>query len=160
MIMVRKSTFCQKPKSHVTSLRQLSPSVSKLYTSTHVTNTVKSVLSGHSKIDKTKISLTNVSLMKVESIAECSKGSILQYFWPALSENQSWKPILVFFLSGRFFVRFDCTYPEISLVNFCLFIMFQLSYLLLECLYFILQLSPKGIVCWLKAIYGKTGMIT
>ena len=27
--------------------------------------------------------------------------SILQYFWPALSDNQSWKPILVFFLSGR-----------------------------------------------------------
>ena len=26
---------------------------------------------------------------------------ILQYFWPALSENQSWKPILVFFLSDR-----------------------------------------------------------
>ena len=39
--------------------------------------------------------------MKVESIAECSKESILQYFWPALSENRHWKPILVFFLSGR-----------------------------------------------------------
>ena len=42
-------------------------------------NTVKPVLSGHSKTDKTKILLTNSSLMKVESIAECSKGSILQY---------------------------------------------------------------------------------
>ena len=39
--------------------------------------------------------------MKVESIAECSLWSILQYFWPALSDNRSWKPILVFFLSGR-----------------------------------------------------------
>ena len=39
--------------------------------------------------------------MKVESIAECSTGSILQYFLPALRENRSWKPILVFFLSGR-----------------------------------------------------------
>ena len=40
--------------------------------------------------------------MKVESIAECSKAwSILQYFGPALSDNLSWKPILVFFLSGR-----------------------------------------------------------
>ena len=38
--------------------------------------------------------------MKVENIAECSPWSILQYFWPALSDNQSWKPILVFFLSG------------------------------------------------------------
>ena len=43
--------------------------------------TVKRVLSGHSKIDKTKILMTNGSLMKVESIAEC----ILQYFWPALT---------------------------------------------------------------------------
>ena len=34
--------------------------------------TVKPVLSGHSKIDKTKILMTNGSLMKVESIAECS----------------------------------------------------------------------------------------
>ena len=43
-------------------------------------STVKPVLSGRSKIDKTKILMTNGSLMKVESIAECSKGSILQYF--------------------------------------------------------------------------------
>ena len=26
-----------------------------------------------------------VRLMQVKSIAECSKGSILQYFWPLLS---------------------------------------------------------------------------
>ena len=45
--------------------------------------------------------MENGSLMQVESIAECSKGSILQYFWPALSDNQYWKPIFVFFLSGR-----------------------------------------------------------
>ena len=36
-----------------------------------VTVTVKHVLSGHSKIDKKKDLKTNVSLMKVESIAEC-----------------------------------------------------------------------------------------
>ena len=41
--------------------------------------TVKPVLSGHSKIDKTKFLMTNGSLMKVKSIAECSKWSILQY---------------------------------------------------------------------------------
>ena len=64
-------------------------------------NTVKSVLSGHSQIDKTKTLMTNGSLIKVESIAECSPWSILQYFWPALSDNRSWKPILVFYLSGR-----------------------------------------------------------
>ena len=34
--------------------------------------TVKLVLSGHSKTNKTKILMTNDSLMKVESIAECS----------------------------------------------------------------------------------------
>ena len=63
--------------------------------------TVKPVLSGHLKIDKTKVLMGNGSLMKVESIAECSPWSILQYFWPALSNNRNWKPILVFFLSGR-----------------------------------------------------------
>ena len=35
-------------------------------------NTVKPVLNGHLKIDKTKIFMTNGSLIKVESIAECS----------------------------------------------------------------------------------------
>ena len=46
-------------------------------------NTVKLVLSGHSKIDKTKILMINGSLKKVESIAECPPWSILQYFCPA-----------------------------------------------------------------------------
>ena len=40
--------------------------------------------------------MTSGSLMKVESIAECSLWSILQYFWPAFSDNWSWKTILVF----------------------------------------------------------------
>ena len=47
-----------------------------------------------SKIDKTKVLMTNDSLMKVKSIAECSHWSILQYFLPALSiislENFFW----------------------------------------------------------------------
>ena len=42
--------------------------------------TVKSVLSGHSKIDKTNILMSKGSLMKVERIAECSPWSILLYF--------------------------------------------------------------------------------
>ena len=53
------------------------------------------------KIDKTEVLKENGSLMKDESIAECSPWSILQYFWPALSDNPYWKPILVFCLSGR-----------------------------------------------------------
>ena len=44
--------------------------------------------------------MTNGGLMKVESIAECSPWSILQYFRPALSDNQPWTPILVFVLGG------------------------------------------------------------
>ena len=36
-------------------------------------NTVRPVLSGHSKIDKTKTLMTNGSLMKVECIAEHSE---------------------------------------------------------------------------------------
>ena len=35
------------------------------------TLTVKPVLSGHSKIDKTKVLMPNGSLMKVKSVAEC-----------------------------------------------------------------------------------------
>ena len=46
--------------------------------------------------------MTNGSLMKDKSIAECSKGSILQYFWPALSNSWSYKPIFSLFESGRF----------------------------------------------------------
>ena len=41
---------------------------------------VKPVLSSQSNKEKTKILWINGSLMKVESIVECSKGSILQYF--------------------------------------------------------------------------------
>ena len=39
--------------------------------------------------------MTNGSLMKVKSIAECSHWSILQYFWPALSDSLE-KQFLVF----------------------------------------------------------------
>ena len=39
--------------------------------------TVKPVLRGHSKIDKTKVLKTNGSLMKVVSIAECSLHSAM-----------------------------------------------------------------------------------
>ena len=40
--------------------------------------------------------------MKVKSIAECSKESILQYFWPTLSNNWSWKQIFGLFESDCF----------------------------------------------------------
>ena len=41
------------------------------------------------KIDKTNILMTNGSLMKVESTAECSPWNILHYFLPVLSDNWS-----------------------------------------------------------------------
>ena len=43
-----------------------------IVTSLSFTDTLKPVLSGHSKMDKTKILMTNGSLMKVESTAEWS----------------------------------------------------------------------------------------
>ena len=60
------------------------------------------------KIDNTKILMTNCSLMKVECIAECSLWSILQYFWPALNDNWSWKQFVVFFRVAVL-QRFYCT---------------------------------------------------
>ena len=49
-------------------------------------NTLKPAISGHSKIDKTKVLKTDVSLKQVESNAECPKGCILQNFRPAVND--------------------------------------------------------------------------
>ena len=43
---------------------------------------VKPVFKGHSQKDRKFVFKTNYRLMQVKSIAECSKGSILQYFRP------------------------------------------------------------------------------
>ena len=43
---------------------------------------------------------TNYRLMQVKSIAECSKRSILQYFWPSLSYHLSLRSLFCLFLSG------------------------------------------------------------
>ena len=40
--------------------------------------------------------------MQVKSIAECSKGSILQYFGPSFSYQLSLRSLFCLFLSGRF----------------------------------------------------------
>ena len=40
--------------------------------------------------------------MQVKSIAECSKGSILQYFRPSLSYRLSLRSLFCLFLSDRF----------------------------------------------------------
>ena len=44
--------------------------------------------------------------MQVKSIAECSKGSILQYFQPLLSYHLSLRHLFCLFLSGTFFTGF------------------------------------------------------
>ena len=59
--------------------------------------TVKPVVSGHSKIDKTKVLKTNGSLMKVESIAECSLGAFCNTFYLHLAKIGLKKQYLVFF---------------------------------------------------------------
>ena len=56
--------------------------------------TVKPVLSGHLK------KKTNYRLMQVKSIAECSKGSILQSFWPSLNYHLIFRSLFYLFLSG------------------------------------------------------------
>ena len=61
---------------------------------------VKPVISGHSKIDKTKVLNTNGSLMKVKSIAECSLGAFCNSFDLHLAINGLDNQFLVFFLSG------------------------------------------------------------
>ena len=68
-------------------------------------STVKPVQNGYSKIDKTQILMTNDSLM-VKSIAECSPWSILQYFWPALSDNWSWNHYFWSFWEWLFYKGF------------------------------------------------------
>ena len=63
-------------------------------------NTVKCVLSGHSKRRQKMVLKTNYHLMQVKSIVECSKGSILQYFRPSLSCHLSLNSLFCQFLSG------------------------------------------------------------
>ena len=64
-------------------------------------NTVSPVLSGHSQKDQQWVFKTNYRLMQVKSIAECSKGSILQCFRLAFSYHMALRPLFCLFLSGR-----------------------------------------------------------
>ena len=48
------------------------------------------------------VSKIDYGLIQVISIAECSKGSILQYFRPSLSYHLSLRPLFCLFLSGHF----------------------------------------------------------
>ena len=63
--------------------------------------TVKPVLSGHSKRRPKIVLKMDYCLMQVKRIAKCSKGSILQYFRPALSYHLPLRSLFCFFLSGH-----------------------------------------------------------
>ena len=54
--------------------------ISDKYQNLVLAGTVKSVLSGHSKIGKTKVLKIDGSLMQVKSIAECSLGAFCNTF--------------------------------------------------------------------------------
>ena len=64
-------------------------------------NAIKPVQNDHSQKDQKLVFKTSYCLMQVKSIAECSKGSILQYFRPSLSCHLS-DLCFGLFLSGRF----------------------------------------------------------
>ena len=61
----------------------------------------KTCLRGHSKRTPKLVFKTDYRLMQVKSIAECSKGSILQYFQPSISYHLSLRSVFCLFLSGR-----------------------------------------------------------
>ena len=58
---------------------------------------ITSLKQPHSKKGQKWVFKTNYRLMQVKSIAECSKGSILQYMWPALSYHMALRPFLYIF---------------------------------------------------------------
>ena len=60
------------------------------------------MLNAHSQKDRKLVFKTNYRLMQVKSTAECSKGSILQYFRPSLSYHLSLGSLFCLFLGGRF----------------------------------------------------------
>ena len=64
-------------------------------------HTVKPVLSGHWKRRQKLVFKIGYRLMKVKSIAECSKGSILQYFRHSLSYYLPLITLFCLFSSGR-----------------------------------------------------------
>ena len=62
----------------------------------------KTCINSHSQKDRKLVFKTNYRLMQVKSIAECSKGSILQYIQPSLKYQLSLRSLFCLFLSGGF----------------------------------------------------------
>ena len=80
-------------------------------------NTVKPVWNSHSRKYQNLAFKNNFRLMQVKSIAECSKGSILQYFRPSLGYHLSLRSLFCLFLSG-FIHRFYCKHKHIGMYTF------------------------------------------
>ena len=84
-------------------------------------HTVKSVQNGLSQKEQKLGFKTKHRLMQVKSIAECSKGSILQYCRPSLSYCLSLRPLFCLFLCGRFtqvllhvFIHINSVSPDVA----------------------------------------------
>ena len=98
--------------------------------------TVKPVLSGHSKQDQKLDFKTDYRLMQVKSIAECSKGSILQYFLPSLSYHLSLRSLFCLFLIGRLrqVLLYVVMQDTISSITICAFLLNLFFFL---CIFFV-----------------------
>ena len=64
--------------------------------------------------------------MQVKRIAECSKGSILQYFRPSLSYHLSLRPLFCLFLNGCFA---QVLLFVVYLLDDCCHLIFMLAYM-------------------------------
>ena len=84
------------------------------------------------------------SLMKAESIAECSPWSILQYFCPALSDNWSWKTIFGPFCVAAF-DRFYCVWPHLQIKPLTVFCSKSGK---------LLQMSINVLLTWASVVFG------
>ena len=98
--------------------------------------------------------------MKVESIPECSPWSIMQYFWPALSDNWPWKPIFSLYLEWPFytgFAEYQCTGAVGLYINYRG--RFLTTQAILKCLYLSIGnssiLVPKIVLKFLNMTYHQ-----
>ena len=85
---------------HIAAIEMVIKGLSFRYNKTAMRYTVKAVLSGHSERRPKLAFKTDYRLLQVKSIAECSNGSILQYFRPSLSYHLSLISLLCLFLIG------------------------------------------------------------
>ena len=82
--------------------------------------TVKPVLSCHSQKHQKWVFKTNYRLMQVKSIAKCYKGSILQYFRPALSNHMALRPFVLSIFGWPLKTGFTVVVKCFSITHTCL----------------------------------------